>query len=86
MSKGLPLGHCQTCGSEIVASVNDGVFRSGECDACEWLRYESQSALLDACRLALVFAERWGVEPDRAPLRRALEQAIAAAEGRPVSL
>jgi hypothetical protein len=85
MSKGLPLKHCRTCGSEIVESVNDGVFRGGECDACERLRYDSHSALLDACRLALAYAERWGVEQEQAPLRRALEHAIAAAEGRPLS-
>lgn len=48
MSKGKPLGVCKTCGSEIVESVNDGVFRGGECDFCERLRYESQPVLLEA--------------------------------------
>jgi hypothetical protein len=85
MSKGLSLGYCRTCGSEIVESFNDGVFGGGECEDCERLRYESHSALLDACRLALAYADRWGVEHERAPLRRALEHAIAAAEGRPLS-
>jgi hypothetical protein len=53
MSKGKPLGTCKTCGSEIVETVNDGVFRQGECDACERIRYESQPALLEACYAAM---------------------------------
>jgi hypothetical protein len=53
MSKGKPLEICRTCKSEIVQAVNDGVFRYGECDACERLRYESQPALLEACYAAL---------------------------------
>lgn len=48
MSKGHPLAHCRTCGSEIVETVNDGVFRDGECDACEYQRYRTHPGLLDA--------------------------------------
>jgi len=48
MSKGLSLGHCRTCSSEIVNSVNDGVFRDGECEACEYHRYQTQPRLLEA--------------------------------------
>ena len=49
MSKGKPIGPCNTCGSEVVDSVNEGVFRDGECEACEYERYRSQPALLEAC-------------------------------------
>lgn len=48
MSKGKPIGHCKTCGSEIVETVNDSVFGDGECNACEYLRYKSQPDLLEA--------------------------------------
>lgn len=48
MSKGHPIGHCRTCGSEIVESVNDSLFREGECDVCEYQRYKSHEALLEA--------------------------------------
>ena len=51
MSKGKPLGDCKTCGSEIVEMMNDGVFRRGECSACERLRYESQPSLLRALEI-----------------------------------
>ncbi len=48
MSKGKPIGHCKTCRSEIVETVNDSIFREGECDGCEYQRYRSQPALLEA--------------------------------------
>ena len=48
MSKGKPLGQCTTCKTEIVEFFNEGVFRNGECDACERHRYESQPELLEA--------------------------------------
>ena len=48
MSKGKPIGHCKTCGSEIVQTVNDSLFRDGECDGCEYQRYKTQPALIEA--------------------------------------
>jgi hypothetical protein len=50
---------CRTCHGEIVATINDSVFRLGECDACERRRYESQPALLDAACLALDEIDQW---------------------------
>lgn len=41
MSKSKPLGICETCKSEIVESVNAGAFGDGECDACEYERYNA---------------------------------------------
>lgn len=38
--------HCKTCGSEIVETINDSHFDDGECGACEYRRYRSQSELL----------------------------------------
>ena len=52
MSKGNPIGHCKTCGSEIVETVNDSQFGDGECNGCEYERYKSQPALLEAGFLA----------------------------------
>jgi hypothetical protein len=40
--------HCKSCSSELVESVNESIFRSGECDGCERDRYESQPKLLKA--------------------------------------
>ena len=79
MHKGRPLGICRTCKSEIVQTVNDGVFRYGECDACERLRYESQAALLEACYAAL---ELKCPDPDghECYTRRVILDAIARAE------
>ena len=81
MSKGKPLGTCTTCGSEIVETVNDGVFRNGECDACERLRYESQPALLEACYAAMELRcpDSDGHE---CYTRTVIQDAIAKAEGR----
>ena len=53
MSKGKLRKPCRTCGSEIVEFFNDGVFRAGECDACEYARYTSQPALLEALNFLL---------------------------------
>lgn len=53
MSKGKPISVCRTCGSEIVETVNDSLFRDGECDACEYQRYKSQPAILEALDLLL---------------------------------
>lgn len=39
---------CKTCGSEIVPTVNDSLFGEGECLGCEYRRYHSQPALLEA--------------------------------------
>jgi hypothetical protein len=64
MSKGQPLGNCRTCGSEIVEFVNEGVFRDGECDACEYLRYRTQPELLDYCTMLLADAQRMAADPD----------------------
>lgn len=59
MNKGEPLGSCKTCNSEIVSSVNDGVFRGGECDACEYHRYNTQPELLQTVKSCVVaFGER----------------------------
>lgn len=49
---GAPTSPCKTCGSEIVATVNDGAFRDGECNGCEYERYRSQPQLLAAVREA----------------------------------
>lgn len=35
--------HCTACGSEIVATVNDGYFGDGECGGCEHRRYQAGS-------------------------------------------
>lgn len=58
MNKGQLLAHCRTCGSDIVETVNDSVFRGGECDGCEYTRYRSQPALLQALERALPFIEQ----------------------------
>ncbi len=51
--------NCRTCGSEIVASINDSVFCDGECGACEYERYGSQPELLRIARSAAnAFRER----------------------------
>jgi hypothetical protein len=50
MSKGKPYDVCRTCGSEIVETVNDSLFREGECDGCEYQRYCSQPELLRLAR------------------------------------
>jgi hypothetical protein len=78
--------HCRTCGSEIVATINDSVFRQGECDACERARYESQPALLDAAGLALDEIEQWhevmggSEDPRTAEAIAALQAAIVKAQ------
>lgn len=81
MSKGKPLGTCKTCGSEIVETVNDGVFRGGECDACERLQYESQPDLLEACYAALELQCPDG-DDEECCTRLVIQDAIAKAEGR----
>ena len=48
MSKGRPNGVCKTCDSEIVETVNDSQFGDGECNGCEYLRYQTQPALAEA--------------------------------------
>jgi len=48
MSKGKPVGHCKTCGSEIVETVNESNFGEGECGACEYHRYLTCGALIEA--------------------------------------
>lgn len=53
MSKGKPLEHCRACGSVIVETINDSLFRDGECNGCEYARYKSQPGLLEACRETL---------------------------------
>lgn len=40
--------HCSTCGSEIVETINDSHFGKGECGLCEYERYRSQPALVEA--------------------------------------
>ena len=78
MSKGKLLGICRTCHSEIVQTVNDGVFRHGECDACERLRYESQAGLLEACYAALEL--KCPTDGHECYTRRVILDAIARAE------
>lgn len=51
----VPFIHCETCGSEIVETVNDSVFGDGECDVCERARYESQPEI-KACLHELIEA------------------------------
>ena len=48
MSKGKPLGFCQSCHSEIIASSNDGVFGGEEYASCEEHRYETHATLLES--------------------------------------
>jgi hypothetical protein len=81
MSKGKPLGTCGICGSEIVETVNDGVFHGGECDACERIRYESQPALLEACCAAMELRCPDGDDHD-CYTRRVIHDAIAKTEVR----
>ncbi len=86
MSKGRPLNTCKTCGSEIVETVNDGIFREGECDACEYQRYQSQPDLLDAAYLALEEIQQWdqvmggSEDPRTQEAIEALKASIAKAE------
>ncbi len=47
ISNNVPI-YCSTCRSEIVSTINEGCFRDGECDACEYRRYRTQSPLLEA--------------------------------------
>lgn len=39
---------CTTCHSEIVATINDSGFGNGECNACEYRRFRTQPALIEA--------------------------------------
>lgn len=68
----IALLHCRTCGSEIVDTVNDGVFLGGECGVCERARYESQPEI-KASLIELIEAAECvtgtvqnGQDPDRA--------------------
>jgi hypothetical protein len=76
--------HCTTCGSEIVATVNDGAFRDGECGGCEYQRYATQPKLLEAAKEALMILSEivCDLEDDKGEANcvRLLETAIAAAE------
>lgn len=45
--------HCTTCGSEIVATINDSHFNEGECGLCEYERYRSQPTFVEATTNAL---------------------------------
>lgn len=49
--------HCKTCGSEIVETVNDGAFRDGECNGCEYHRYQTQPELVEALAEAVEYVE-----------------------------
>jgi len=42
------LPHCKTCGSAIVATINDSVFGDGECNGCEYRRYKLQPEFAEA--------------------------------------
>lgn len=44
--------HCETCGSEIVETVNDGNFREGHCGSCEYERYRWHAEIISALREA----------------------------------
>jgi hypothetical protein len=79
MSKGLPLEHCKTCGSEIIEHVNDGVFSGGECDSCEWRRYETQPELLEYLK-AYIDLDFHSRPTER--LRLEARDALAGAEGK----
>jgi hypothetical protein len=84
MSKGKLIGNCKTCGSEIVETVNDSIFRDGECDGCEYARYRSQPDLLATCYLALDEIEQWkevmgSQDPRTDEAIEALKRAIAKA-------
>ena len=88
MSKGKPLENCKTCNSEIVETVNDSLFREGECGACEYHRYQTQPALLDACELAFDEIAQWdelmggSEDPRTAHAMEALREAINKAYGK----
>ena len=45
---GSPAATCETCGSEIVETVNETFFREGQCGACEYARYAASGELLAA--------------------------------------
>jgi hypothetical protein len=70
--------HCRNCGSEIVDTVNDGVFRDGECDACERARYESQpdikSSLIELIEAAECVAANFENGQDAARALRYLDR------------
>jgi hypothetical protein len=78
------LAHCTTCGSEIVATVNDGAFRYGECGGCEYQRYTTQPKLLEAAKeaLTILYETVSDLEDDKGEANcvRLLTAAIAAAE------
>ena len=47
------MNHCRTCGSAIVATINDSNFGDGECGACEYRRYRTQPDLIEALDILL---------------------------------
>ena len=85
MSKGKPLGSCKTCKSEIVEFVNEGVFPDGECEACEYLRYQTQpgllAALTEAREYVAVMLESSGADDGERKLLRRFDKIIRAANG-----
>ncbi len=80
--------YCETCGSEIVESINDSAFHDGECGSCEYQRYTSQPDLMRACSLAIreieqsdrVIGESDG--PRTAEVLNTLRSAIRKAHGK----
>lgn len=85
MSKGKPLGFCRTCKSEIVDFVNESVFRDGECDACEYMRYRTQPGLLAALTEARAYVAHMlaasGEDSGERMLLRRFDKIIRAATG-----
>lgn len=76
-------GHCKTCRSEIVATVNDSLFREGECNVCECQRYHSQPELLEACQTALEELHCPDGDDEECGAIAALRDAIAQASDKP---
>ena len=75
--------HCKTCGSDIAETINDSNFHEGECGPCEYRRYTSQPALVDAANIALGFVGAWEKEKqvtEPTTVRRWLEAALTQAD------
>ncbi len=87
MKNRISITTCETCGSEIVESINDSNFHEGECGPCEYHRYRTQPELLHACGLALDEIDQWveviggSEDPRTAFAVHALVAAIAEATG-----
>ena len=72
----------------IEPTVNGSNFHEGECGPCEYRRYASQPALLDAAELAVAEIDQWdeamggSKDPRTKEAIDALDSAIARAYGK----